>query len=167
MKKEERRERMRNSASYALMERIAVWMDRFYVDAIVGMVLPWGLGDLLMGLFSLVYVYFALTLFHSIPLALAIINNTIRDVAIGLIPFFIGDILDFFHKANRQNLLLMEGFADGDRKVIHEVNTKAVQSVVMIIVLLIIIALQLRMAFFIAELGYDVLHAVWTVFMGY
>ena len=37
----------------------------------------------------------------------------------------------------------------------------------MIIMLLIIIALQLRMAFFIAELGYDVLHAVWTVFMGY
>jgi len=133
------------------MQRIADWMDRFYVDAIVGMVTPYGIGDIIMALFSLVYLYFSLYILHSIPLSLAIINNTLRDIAIGLVPFFIGDVLDFFHKSNRQNMRLIEGFVNGDRATIHEVNAKAVQSIVMVIVLIIIIALQLRMYYLMAS----------------
>ena len=139
------------------MQRIADWMDRFYVDAIVGLAAPYGVGDLIMALFSLVYMYFSLFILHSIPLTLAIVNNTLRDIAIGLIPFFIGDILDFFHKSNRQNMTLIEGVVSGDRATIHEVNAKAVQSVVMIIVLIIIITLMLRMYYLIA-------HTVWGIF---
>lgn len=139
------------------MQRIADWMDRFYVDAIVGLAAPYGVGDLIMALFSLVYMYFSLFILHSIPLTLAIINNTLRDIAIGLIPFFIGDVLDFFHQSNRQNMRLIEGFVNGDRATIHEVNAKAVQSVVMIIVLIIIITLMLRMYYLIA-------HTVWGIF---
>jgi len=139
------------------MQRIADWMDRFYVDAIVGLAAPYGVGDLIMALFSLVYMYFSLFILHSIPLTLAIVNNTLRDIAIGLIPFFIGDVLDFFHQSNRQNMRLIEGFVNGDRATIHEVNAKAVQSVVMIIVLIIIITLMLRMYYLIA-------HTVWGIF---
>ena len=95
------------------MQRIADWMDRFYVDAIVGLAAPYGVGDLIMALFSLVYMYFSLFILHSIPLTLAIVNNTLRDIAIGLIPFFIGDVLDFFHQSNRQNMRLIEGFVNG------------------------------------------------------
>lgn len=142
---------MQDSGSYASMQRIADWMDRFYVDAIVGMVTPYGIGDIIMALFSLVYLYFSLYILHSIPLSLAIINNTLRDIAIGLVPFFIGDVLDFFHKSNRQNMRLIEGFVNGDRATIHEVNAKAVQSIVMVIVLIIIIALQLRMYYLMAS----------------
>jgi len=157
MNREKARKKLQNSQAYASMQRIADWMDRFYVDAIVGLAAPYGVGDLIMALFSLVYMYFSLFILHSIPLTLAIINNTLRDIAIGLIPFFIGDILDFFHKSNRQNMRLIEGFVNGDRATIHEVNAKAVQSVVMIIVLIIIITLMLRMYYLIA-------HTVWGIF---
>lgn len=170
MNREKAQEKLKKSQSYAAMQRIADWMDRFYVDAIVGMALPYGIGDIIMAVFSLVYIYFSLVVLHSIPLSLAIVNNTLRDIAIGLIPFFIGDILDFFHKSNRQNMLLIEGFVSGDRTTIHEVNAKAVQSIVMIIVLIIIIALQLRMYYlivssvfgFFSSLG-DVLYQLFVV----
>lgn len=151
MNREKAKKKLRDSGSYASMQRIADWMDRFYVDAIVGMVTPYGIGDIIMALFSLVYLYFSLYILHSIPLSLAIINNTLRDIAIGLVPFFIGDVLDFFHKSNRQNMRLIEGFVNGDRATIHEVNAKAVQSIVMVIVLIIIIALQLRMYYLMAS----------------
>lgn len=151
MNREKAKKKLQDSGSYASMQRIADWMDRFYVDAIVGMVTPYGIGDIIMALFSLVYLYFSLYILHSIPLSLAIINNTLRDIAIGLVPFFIGDVLDFFHKSNRQNMRLIEGFVNGDRATIHEVNAKAVQSIVMVIVLIIIIALQLRMYYLMAS----------------
>jgi hypothetical protein len=146
------KERLKNSSSYWAMQRIATWMDRFYIDAIVGLVVPWGIGDLIMACFSLLFVWFAIVHVRSIPLALAIINNTLRDIAIGLIPCFIGDILDFLHKSNRQNMLLINGFVDGDKKTIHDVNRKAVQSIVMIIVLIIIIVLLLRLVYLTAKL---------------
>ena len=151
MNREKARQKLQRSQSYAAMQRIADWMDRFYVDAIVGLAVPYGIGDLIMAVFSLVYIYFSLFILHSIPLTLAIINNTLRDIAIGLIPFFIGDILDFFHQSNRQNMRLIEGFVNGDRSIIHEVNTKAVQSIVMIIVFIIIIVLQLRIYYLVAS----------------
>jgi hypothetical protein len=144
-------EKLQKSQAYANLQRLADWMDRFYVDAIVGLAMPYGIGDLAMAVFSLVYIYFSLVVLHSIPLTLAIINNTLRDIAIGLIPFFIGDILDFFHKSNRQNMTLIEGFVSGDRATIHEVNAKAIQSVVMVMVLVIIIVLQLRMYYLVAN----------------
>ncbi|MBQ8657469.1 MAG: DUF4112 domain-containing protein [Prevotella sp.] len=145
------KERLKNSSSYWAMQRIATWMDRFYVDAILGLTLPMGIGDVITALFSLLFVWFALVHVRSIPLALAIVNNTLRDIAIGLIPCFIGDVLDFLHKSNRQNLLLINGFVDGDKKIIHEVNRKAVQSVVMIIVLIIIIVLLFRLVWLTAQ----------------
>ena len=151
MNREKAKKKLQDSGSYAAMHRIADLMDRFYVDAIVGMIVPYGIGDFIMALFSLVYLYFSFFILHSIPLSLAIINNTLRDIAIGLIPCFIGDVLDFFHKSNRQNMLLIEKFVDGDRATIHEVNAKAVQSIVMVIVLVIIIVLQLRMYYLMAS----------------
>ena len=169
MNREKARQKLKKSGSYAAMQRIADWMDRFYVDAIVGMAVPYGLGDVIMAVFSLVYVYFSLLILHNIPLTLAIINNTLRDIAIGLIPFFIGDVLDFFHQSNRQNMKLIDGFVNGDRATMHEVNAKAVQSIVMIIVLIIIIVLQIRIYILIADtiLGFfgslgDVLHYLFT-----
>jgi len=151
LNREKARQKLQRSQSYAAMQRIADWMDRFYVDAIVGLAVPYGIGDLIMAVFSLVYIYFSLFILHSIPLTLAIINNTLRDIAIGLIPFFIGDILDFFHQSNRQNMRLIDGFVNGDRSIIHEVNAKAVQSIVMIIVFIIIIVLQLRIYYLVAS----------------
>jgi hypothetical protein len=156
MNREKARQRLQKSNSYARMQRIADWMDRFYVDAIVGMFAPYGVGDIIMALFSLVYVYFSLVILHSIPLTLAIINNTLRDIAIGLVPFFIGDILDFFHQSNRQNMKLIEGFVNGDRKIVHEVNAKAIQSIAMVILLIIIIVMQIRIYIMLASTAWDI-----------
>jgi hypothetical protein len=30
----------------------------------------------------------------------------------GMIPFFVGDVIDFFHRANIQNMQMIQGFVD-------------------------------------------------------
>ena len=52
-------------------------------------------------------------------LRLKVRNNALRDVLLGMIPFFVGDIIDIFHRANTQNMQMIQGFVDGDEKVIH------------------------------------------------
>lgn len=59
-------------------------------------------------------------------MTLAVIFNILRDVALGLIPFYIGDIIDFCNRAYLQNCKLIVGFVEDDQEVINEVNRKAV-----------------------------------------
>ena len=73
--------------------------------------------------------------------AVAIGGGTIRDVMLGMIPFYIGDVIDFFHRANSQNMQLISGFVNGDKEVIHEVNRKAWASAIFIALSLVITAL--------------------------
>ena len=131
-------ERINDSGLYKAMEQTQKVMDDYYLDGVLGL-LPYGIGDILSALFATLYVWFAFVKVHSIPLALAIINNSLRDVLLGLIPFYIGDVIDFFHKANRENMQLVRGFVYGDDAVIREVNRKAVQSAVLIVLMLILI----------------------------
>ena len=77
------------------------------------------------------------------PLTLAILNNTLRDMLLGMIPFFVGDIIDVFHRANTKNMAMIQGFVDGDEAIIREVNKKARQSAVVLILLLLLIALMI------------------------
>ena len=74
---------------------------------------------------------------------MAVINNSLRDVLLGMIPFFVGDIIDIFHRANTQNMKMVQGFVDGDESVIKEVNKKATQSAVVLVILLVLIALMI------------------------
>ena len=60
-------------------------------------------------------------------------------MALGLIPFYVGDVIDFFHKANRQNMELVRGFVEGDKDVIRDVNRKAIQSALLIVLMAVII----------------------------
>ena len=101
--------------------------------------IPYGIGDIISALFSIAYAWFALTKIKSTPLTLAIIYNTLRDVLLGLIPFYIGDIIDFFHRSNRQNMQLVRGFVEGDVATIKEVNRQAVSLSILIIIFLILI----------------------------
>ena len=55
----------------------------------------------------------------------SIMFNVLRDMAIGLIPFWVGNILDFFNRAYLQNCRLIVGFVEDDREIIREVNRKA------------------------------------------
>ena len=88
------------------------------------------------------FVYFSSCVIRSVPLTLAVLNNALRDVLMGMIPFFVGDIIDIFHRANTQNMQMIQGFVDGDETVVKQVNQQAWQSAIVLIILLLLIALM-------------------------
>ena len=135
-KAEEKKERVKQSRLYQSMQSVTQWMDRYYLDGVAGMV-PGGIGDIVSALFAVVHVYFSAFRLRSLPLTLAILNNTLRDVFLGMLPFFVGDLIDFFHRANTRNMALIDGFLNNDQNVIHEVNRKAVQSGVFVAALVV------------------------------
>ena len=139
-KREMRRQRLMNNKAYQAMVSLTQYMDRYYLDAVIGIVPGWG--DAIAILSVLPFVYFSLRLIKSVPLTLAIINNALRDVLLGMIPFFVGDIIDIFHRANTKNLAMIQGFVDGDEAIIKEVNQRALQSAIILVVLLLLIALM-------------------------
>ena len=126
----ETRQRLENGKSYKWLQKIADIMDRYYLDAALGFAIPGGIGDAIAAVFSTGYILFSAFGVRSFPLTLAIMNNTLRNVVLGMIPFYVGDIFDIFHRSNRQNMSLIRGFVEGDEQVIHDVNRKAGYSVV-------------------------------------
>lgn len=115
------------------------YLDEYYLDGVIGL-LPYGIGDIISALFSIIYVYVSASIIRSIPLTLAIINNILRDVILGMLPFFVGDVIDFFHRSNTQNMALINGFIDGDSTIINKIRRKAVASVVIFILFCLVIA---------------------------
>lgn len=124
---------------YQTMVSLTRYMDRYYLDALIGIVPGWG--DAIALLSVVPFVYFSSCVIKSVPLTLAVLNNALRDVLMGMIPFFVGDVIDFFHRANIQNMGMIQGFVDGDEAIIRQVNQRAWQSAIFLIVLLLLIAL--------------------------
>lgn len=122
-RKEERRMDIELSTSYQMTQTIARWMDKYFLDPLIGLIS--GLGDALSSLLVFPFIYVAAVKVRSLPLTLAVIFNVLRDMAIGLIPFWVGNILDFFNRAYLQNCRLIVGFVEDDREIIREVNRKA------------------------------------------
>ena len=122
-RKEERRMDIELSTSYQMTQTIARWMDKYFLDTLIGLI-P-GLGDALSSLLVFPFIYVAAVKVRSLPLTLAVIFNVLRDMAIGLIPFWVGNILDFFNRAYLQNCRLIVGFVEDDREIIREVKRKA------------------------------------------
>lgn len=108
-----------DSRFYRTLQRIAQWMDTYYLDPILGILLPAGIGDFVSALMAIPFIVFSLFVAKSIPLTLAIINHTLWDIFIGLIPFFVGDVLDVFSRPYRRNLQLIEGYLAGDKSTIR------------------------------------------------
>ncbi len=127
------------SRTYRFLRMATKWMDRYYLDPILGFVIPGGMGDFLTSLLALPFIYVAACKVRSLPLTLAVVFNIICDLAIGLIPFCIGDMLDVFNRSYLQNMRLIVGFVEGDRKIVAEVNGKAVGTAVFIVVFCVII----------------------------
>ena len=136
-----RRKRLMENKGDQTMGSVTRYMDRYYLDALMGFVPGWG--DAIALLSVVPFVYFSLRVIRSIPLTLAVLNNALRDVLMGMIPFFVGDIIDFFHRANIQNMEMIQGFVDGDETVIRQVNQRAWQSAVVLVVLLLLIGLMI------------------------
>lgn len=125
------------------MDGLTRYMDRYYLDALIGVIPGWG--DTIALLSALPFVYFSMRVIKSVPLTLAILNNTFRDVLLGMIPFFVGDIIDIFHRANTKNMAMVQGFVDGDEAIIKEVNQRAWQSAIVLLLLLLLIVLMIWM----------------------
>lgn len=146
----ERKEALKNNKVYRLMQRLTTYLDKYYLDAIAGLV-PGGVGDIIGALFGLVHVYFSLFFLHSLPLTFAILNNSLRDVLVGMIPFYVGDVIDFFHKANRKNMALIDGFINDDQEIIHAVNRKAWQFGLSALAFVLMILAMLALLVWLAE----------------
>lgn len=154
MKKQLRRLEIEQSLSYRTVQSISKWMDKYFLDPLIGFFAP-GIGDALTSLLVVPFIYVAACKIRSLSLTLAIIFNVLRDMAIGLIPFWIGDILDVFNRAYLQNCRLIVGFVEDDREIIHEVNRKAVWTGIMILVLCIIIYYLVKLVTYIGTLIAD------------
>ena len=138
-KREIRRQRLMDNKAYQTMEGLTRYMDRYYLDALIGVIPGWG--DAIALVCVVPFVYFSSCVIKSVPLTLAVLNNTLRDVLLGMIPFFVGDIIDFFHRANIQNMEMIQGFVDSDETIIKQVNQRAWQSAIFLIILILLIVL--------------------------
>lgn len=88
-----------------LAERIAYWMDRRYVDPILGFLVP-GAGDAIGAGIGLLSVYAAFRMrAHPVVIARMLIHLAV-DSLLGSIPI-LGAIADFFYKAHSRNLALL------------------------------------------------------------
>ena len=95
-----------DNKAYQTMNGLTRYMDRYYLDALIGIIPGWG--DAIALLSVVPFVYFSSRVIKSIPLTLAVLNNALRDVLMGMIPFFVGDVIDFFHRANIQNMQMIQ-----------------------------------------------------------
>lgn len=140
-KRQLQRQRLMDNRVYQTMQGLTRYMDRYYLDALIGVIPGWG--DAIALLSALPFVYFSARVIKSVPLTLAVVNNALRDVLMGMIPFFVGDIIDIFHRSNIQNMQMVQGFVDGDEAIIRKVNQRALQSAVVLVLLLLLIALMI------------------------
>ena len=160
-KRLQRRQRLMDNKVYRAMQGLTRYMDRYYLDALIGAIPGWG--DAIALLCVLPFIYFSARVIKSVPLTLAVLNNALRDVLLGMIPFFVGDIIDIFPRANTQNMQMIQGFVDGDEKVITQVNRRAWQSAIVLILLLLLIALMIWLLISFGSYLYSLL----TAFLGH
>ena len=153
-KKQAKREQMMNRSSYRMMVKTAKYMDKYYLDPLIGLI-PGGVGDTISSLVALPFIYYSLCVVKSIPLTLAVIYNILMDVLIGAIPFYIGDILDVFKRSYVDNLKLITGYIEDDKEIINKVNKKTFWTAVFIVVLCWLIYVVISWAISLSTWVYD------------
>ncbi|MFK8298890.1 DUF4112 domain-containing protein [Capnocytophaga cynodegmi] len=149
--KEEKRRRIEQSDSYQSIKNIKKWMDDYFLDGIIGLIPV--IGDTFTQLFNITFIYVALFKVGSIPLTLAVIYNSLKDMLIGMIPY-VGIVLDFFYKSYRKNFELIVGFVEDDRQIIREVNKKAFSIFIGIVIIIVLI-------YYLVKFIMDTLSAIW------
>lgn len=127
-----------NDPLYRLIRTIKNVMDRYYLDPLIGLFFPTA-GDIFSSVMMLPFLTMSLFKIKSLPLTLAILYNMLMDMMLGIIPLWIGDLLDIFNRSYSKNYRLIVGFVEGDQEVIQEVNRKALLTAVGILVLCFII----------------------------
>lgn len=136
-RKERKRQELEGSFSYRTVCWISKVFDDWYLDGFIG--LFQGVGDLFNAIFAVPFVYVSLVKIRSIPLTLACVANILVDSLVGMIPFWVGNICDFFIRSYRKNMRLIVGYVEDDKEIIAEVNRKAVWMAILIIVICLLI----------------------------
>jgi hypothetical protein len=89
----------------ARAEQIAFWLDRRFLDPIVGVLFP-GLGDLVSSALGLYVIALARQRrLHPVIIARMLVNLAV-DALIGAVPI-VGDVFDLFYRAHVRNLRLL------------------------------------------------------------
>lgn len=140
---------LKASKAYKFISTVTTLADRYFLDALLGLV-P-SVGDLVSSIFGLPFIYVTLFKVKSIPLTLAVIYNYLVDILLGSIPFFIGDAIDFFSKAHVKNLDLITRYVEGEKKTIRQVRSKALLTTFLIIILSVIIYFVFRLLIGVTE----------------
>lgn len=90
------RQELQDSFSFKAVKTLSVVMDKYLLDPILGFLFP-SAGDLLTAVFSVPHFYISAVKIKSLPLTLAVLLNVLVDSLVGMIPFWIGDIIDVFN----------------------------------------------------------------------
>lgn len=164
-KKAEKRRQLENNFDYKMVKGISVAMDSYFLDPIIGFFFP-GAGDILTSICVIPFIWVAVARVKSIPLTLAVIYNTLIDVALGLIPFYIGDIVDVFNRSYKKNYRLIVGYVEDDQEIISEVNSKAIRTAVLIAIMCVIIYYMAKLLFALMSIIWEWLEMAWQWFTG-
>ena len=95
---------------------------RIGLDAIIGLI-P-GLGDAVMLIAALRIVYLGKRMGLPPGLVKVMLRNALLDFGLGFIPL-VGDIVDFFYKANQANVRVMEKYWVSQNKGAIDANAKS------------------------------------------
>ena len=164
-KKAEKRRQLENDFDYKVVKGISVAFDGYFLDPLIGFLIP-GAGDVLTSICAIPFIWVAAARVRSIPLTLAVIYNTMIDVALGLIPFYIGDIIDTFNRSYKKNYRLIVGYVEDDQEIIREVNRKAIRTGVWIAILCVIIYYLVKILLSVMATIWEWLDMAWQWFTG-
>lgn len=154
-RKEEKLRELQESDSYQLISFITTLSDKYFLDPIIGLFPV--VGDFITSVVGLPFIYVTLVKVRSIPLTLAVIYNYLIDMLLGCIPFWIGDIIDFFNKAHIKNMKLITHYVQDDKGTVNEVNSKALRTAFLIVILSIVIYYTIKLVSGVLEWGWDIL----------
>ena len=130
---------VKSSGEYKLLKHISLFMDTFFVDPILGLIVP-GLGDIITASLTIPFIYTSIFKLRSVPLTLAIVYNSLIDMLVGLIPV-VGDIGDILVRSYKKNYNLIVGYVEDDPEVMYEIKNKALRTCVFITGLCVVIRL--------------------------
>ena len=154
-RKEEKLRELQESDSYQLISFITTLSDKYFLDPIIGLFPV--VGDFITSVVGLPFIYVTLVKVRSIPLTLAVIYNYLIDMLLGCIPFWIGDIIDFFNKAHIKNMKLITHYVQDDKATVNEVNSKALRTAFLIVILSFVIYYTIKLVSGVLEWGWDIL----------
>lgn len=154
-RKEEKLRELQESDSYQLISFITTLSDKYFLDPIIGLFPV--VGDFITSVVGLPFIYVTLVKVRSIPLTLAVIYNYLIDMLLGCIPFWIGDIIDFFNRAHIKNMQLITHYVQDDKGTVNEVNSKALRTAFLIVILSIVIYYTIKLVSGVLEWGWDIL----------